>query len=449
MTASARRSAVSAGRGDREGCSASTIAPSRARPAAAQRQRLRIAARSPRGSRCGRRTASRSRRGRSARPSVIRPCAAPADEFRDREIGLARQRRCRIDHGAAPVRQQERAARRAAVLGDALRIGERKDGAGRWLLRHPPGCRRGPWEEAAMSPSASPCGVRPRARARAVAAQAFEPMVEVDVVAAEPALGQDRRDFGGEAAGALPARIHHHAGEPRRQRQAVERLSFRRDPARPHRWRQDRASNARASLSAAAGGESRKTRLAGSRTPHCARSSTSDERSAARISGWAYGASDAGLRLVPQPVTDARLDPAGAAAALVGGSARDPHRFETGKADIRFVAGHPREAAIDHHPHALDGDRGLRNRGRQHDLAPARRRRRDGAVLRLGVERAVKRDDIDRAVGDALCEKPFARGGFPRRPAGRRGSIRFRRAAPAATASATSASIGRAGSRPR
>ena len=57
------------------------------------------------------------------------------------------------------------------------------------------------------------------AAARAVAAELIEPMAEIDVVAAKPALRQDRGDIGGALARALRGRIDHHAGEPRRQRQ--------------------------------------------------------------------------------------------------------------------------------------------------------------------------------------------------------------------------------------
>ena len=65
----------------------------------------------------------------------------------------------------------------------------------------------------------------------AVAAQAVDAVAQVDIVAAEAALGQHGGDLGGDAAGALPARIDHHAGKPRRQRQAVEELALRRDAA--------------------------------------------------------------------------------------------------------------------------------------------------------------------------------------------------------------------------
>ena len=52
-------------------------------------------------------------------------------------------------------------------------------------------------------------------------------------------------------------------------------------------------SNSRASFSAGSGGLSRKARPAGSLTPHCARSSTSEDRSALRISGWVKAAKEA------------------------------------------------------------------------------------------------------------------------------------------------------------
>ena len=119
-----------------------------------------------------------------------------------------------------------------------------------------------------------------------------------------------------------------------------------------------------------------------------------------------------GLRLVPQPVADAGLGAPGAAAALVGGGARDAHGFEPRQAHVGLVARHPRQPAIDHDAHALDGQRGLGDRGRQHDLAPARRRRRNGAVLHLGIERAVERDDVDRRIGDALAQQRLGAADF-------------------------------------
>ena len=56
-------------------------------------------------------------------------------------------------------------------------------------------------------------------------------MRKIHIVPAESALGQHRRDVGGERARAFARRIHHHAGKPRRQRQAAQRMPFRGDPA--------------------------------------------------------------------------------------------------------------------------------------------------------------------------------------------------------------------------
>ena len=59
-----------------------------------------------------------------------------------------------------------------------------------------------------------------RARAvgalRAVAAKRIEPDLEVDIVAAKPALGQDSGDLGGGVAHAQGLRIHDHPRQPRR-----------------------------------------------------------------------------------------------------------------------------------------------------------------------------------------------------------------------------------------
>ena len=126
------------------------------------------------------------------------------------------------------------------------------------------------------------------------------------------------------------------------------------------------------------------------------------------------GLERAGLRLVPQPIADARLGAAGAAAALVGGGARDAHGFQPRQTDIRLVARHARQAAVDDHAHAFDGERSLGNRCRQHHLAPPRRRRCDGAVLLACIERAKERDDIDARVVDAFFQKRRAAADFRR-----------------------------------
>ncbi|MHC2191482.1 hypothetical protein ACVJF1_004115 [Bradyrhizobium diazoefficiens] len=111
------------------------------------------------------------------------------------------------------------------------------------------------------------------------------------------------------------------------------------------------------------------------------------------------------LRLVPEPVADARLGAAGAAAALIHRRARGAHGLEPGQADIRLVARHAGKTGIDDNAHAFDGERGLRDRGRQHHLARALRRGRNGAILHGGIERAEQRHDLDTGVLDALAEE--------------------------------------------
>jgi len=51
-------------------------------------------------------------------------------------------------------------------------------------------------------------------------------MRQIDVVPAKPALGQHRRDIGRQTARAFGCRIDHHAGKPRRQREAAQSLPF-------------------------------------------------------------------------------------------------------------------------------------------------------------------------------------------------------------------------------
>ncbi len=107
------------------------------------------------------------------------------------------------------------------------------------------------------------------------------------------------------------------------------------------------------------------------------------------------GRQGAGLRLVPQAVADPRLGAAGPAPALVGGGARHPHRLQPGQAAGRVEARHAGQAAVNHHPHALDGQAGLGDRSRQHHLAAAGLGGRNGAVLLGRVQRAIQRGDVD------------------------------------------------------
>jgi hypothetical protein len=102
------------------------------------------------------------------------------------------------------------------------------------------------------------------------------------------------------------------------------------------------------------------------------------------------------LALAPQPVADAGPEPPGAAAPLVGGGLRDLDRLEPRHPAARLEARHAHEPAIDDHADALDGEAGLGDRGRQHDLAHARRCRQQRCVLRRLRQLAIERRDADR-----------------------------------------------------
>ncbi len=58
--------------------------------------------------------------------------------------------------------------------------------------------------------------------ARAVAAELIEPVAQIGIVAAEPALGEHGGDLRRQIAGAFSRGIDHHAREPRRQRQRAQ-----------------------------------------------------------------------------------------------------------------------------------------------------------------------------------------------------------------------------------
>jgi len=96
------------------------------------------------------------------------------------------------------------------------------------------------------------------------------------------------------------------------------------------------------------------------------------------------------FRLRPEPVAHARLDPPGAATALLSGRARDPAGDQAAHPGAGIEARAALESGVDHHPHALDGQAGFGDRCGQHDLACARRRRRDRGVLLGRCQRPVQ-----------------------------------------------------------
>ena len=99
------------------------------------------------------------------------------------------------------------------------------------------------------------------------------------------------------------------------------------------------------------------------------------------------------LALGPEPDAAAGPRPARPPGPLVGGGPADPAEFESVEAAGRVVARVAGQAAVDHGRHALDGQRGLGDVGRQHDLAsvagPNRR------LLLLEREGTVERQDPD------------------------------------------------------
>src|SRR5262249_1733401 len=141
------------------------------------------------------------------------------------DLGNGKERRAPerggfIDIRAAAVGQQEGAAR-AAVLRDAVGISERQQCAdrrptiptARWLLALPaPRNLRPPPRHAARV--ARPLG--------AIAAERIEAMAEIDIAAADPALGENDGDLGGKLGLTRSRRIDHHAREAWRQRQLAQ-----------------------------------------------------------------------------------------------------------------------------------------------------------------------------------------------------------------------------------
>ena len=199
-------------------------------------------------------------------------------------------------------------------------------------------------------------------------------------------------------------RIHDHARQPRRQRQRAQALAFRGDAA---------IAVERAEFGEQAVGflQCRRRRRVEKRQ----RRGIADaplreiEHHRGQVGGedlgLGVGRQRRGLRLVPQPVTDAGFGAAGAATALIDGGARGAHGLQPRQTNVRLVARHPRHAGVHDNTHALDGQRGLGNGRRQHHLALTFRRRRDGAVLHSRIERAEQRHDLDAGVMDALAKK--------------------------------------------
>ncbi len=305
-----------------------------------------------------------------------------------------------LDRGGAAVGHQELAAL-PAYAGDAFRKSATEQQAGRALaprLRagRPTNLRRSPRQSFRQPP-------RVLGAAGAVAAERRQPLAEIDARTPQAALAQQRGDFRRLRRLAVTRGVDQHARQPRRQREPRHRAALVGDaPLRVKRTEPDEQ--------VARLGERRARRRIQERQPRRVVDAPQGE-----VEGEAgeVGGEDFRLRerreaavggLLPQPVTDARLDPAGAATTLVGVGARHAHGFEPRQAKVRLEAGRAQKPGIDDDAHALDGQRSLGDRGGEHDLAAPREGRGDGAILRARVERAVEGHDFDIGA-DAIAQR--------------------------------------------
>ncbi len=239
---------------------------------------------------------------------------------------------------------------------------------------------------------------------RAVAVETLQPVAQVDIAAAQALLaehGGDLRAPRGLAGGGGP---HHHVGQARGQRHVGQGPAMGGQAALPVQGLQ--AIEQDPGL-----GEGGGRRLVEEgQAAGVPRAPPGQVQGQARQVGLqdlgpGEGRQGPGLRLVPQAVADARLGAAGPAPALVGGGAADAHGLQPGQAAGRVEARHAGQAAVDHHPHALDGQAGLGDRGGQHHLAPPRRGGGHGTVLFGRLQRAVQRRDIDLGPPQPLAQQ--------------------------------------------
>ena len=190
--------------------------------------------------------------------------------------------------------------------------------------------------------------------------QGVDAMGEIDVVAAETALGENDGDFGGQFGFAEVCGIDHHARQSRRQRQTPQPSSLIGEPSVTIDGAQRKEQcpclckcGRRRRI------EERKRRGIGDAPRR------EVEHEAGQIRGENFrpigGLERGGLRLVPQPVAYAGLRASGPPPPLVRGGARHAHGFEPGQSHVGLIARHARKPRIDHNAHPLDGERGLRD----------------------------------------------------------------------------------------
>ena len=108
----------------------------------------------------------------------------------------------------------------------------------------------------------------------------------------------------------------------------------------------------------------------------------------------ARGLQPAALR--PQPISNARRNPAGPPGALVGGGLRDRHRLQAAETAAGVETQLARESAVDHHADAGQGEAGLGEVGGEHHAAHAGCRRRQCQGLFGEREIAMQGHALDR-----------------------------------------------------
>ena len=179
-------------------------------------------------------------------------------------------------------------------------------------------------------------------------------------------------------------RVEQHVREPRLQRQRGDGAAVARLHGLPHRARRAIDRRSRASSTAAAGGGSRKGRRAGRPRPTAGKSSSRPRevgfedfrrvmRRQRRVAASSHRRmATPGACRAARPARWVDRGPAGALGDQSG---------EAGAAIVARAAG---EAAVDDDADVLERDAGLGDAGREHELALARRRRRERRALRCG-----------------------------------------------------------------
>ena len=306
-----------------------------------------------------------------------------AAKFGDRQPRGARQMIRRLQHGAASAGQQELAGP-APRPRDPLREGLGQQQSRMDRLARPAARRPGPAIRQLQRIA--------RAR-RPIPRQADQTVRQIDARSAQPRLAQHRGDPSA-GQGVAPVRgDRDHMGQAWRQRDFRQPHPMFRQSAIGLQRTQPAQHLARLGHRASGRRVQQRQSLDRPRAP-----SRQIQRKAGQVRLLDFGPlvrdQPPRLLLVPEAIADARRRAPRPPAPLFGRGPADLDRRQPRQAAGRFETRHARQAAIDHHPHALDGQTGFGNRGGQHQLAPSRRRRFDGAVLLGAVQPAVKRRDV-------------------------------------------------------